>query len=309
VDQKYFEGLGLGDEVPAYFKWEGKIRNRKLSKRDTESLIKHFWKQKDQVDAKRPKRMPVDEWFMDFLKNKYTIPEEIVDWAYNLVDAALRYKYDADCEMFWKVITHQLDESVYWDEFEMTNGFIALLQKLDMNETGGKVTGRIPKNTLVKAMRKWFPCKTDIRFNKLKRALNKEEAAAGPKVHYVHLFAEDKDFNQGPFAEMVRDQHLEERVEYLEDLEVSLQERAKGGPLNSEKVLAAIVAIDPKKGERGQESYCKMGLGLAKNEKLDASRTISVEDFLQNLSRGVVKTSTKRDEIGIEAPNDAPGAS
>ena len=212
--------------------------------------------------------MLVDEWMYEFLKRRYSTAAEVCDWAYNLVDASLRYKYDADCEMFWKVstitaaslhhrcsitapslqhhctitapslhhhctkhhhcsitavslhhhctitapqvITNQLDESVYWDEFEMTNGFIALLQKLDMTDNGGKVTGRIAKPTLLKAMRKWFPHKTDIRFNKLKRTLAKEEAATSAKVHYVHLFAEDKDFNQGPFAEMMRDQHLEE---------------------------------------------------------------------------------------------------
>ena len=39
------------------------------------------------------------------------------------------------------------------------------------------------------------------------------------------------------------------------------------------------------------------GFALAKGEKLTDERTCTVEDFVHNVSRGVVKTSTKRDEI------------
>ena len=105
VDMAVFKGLGKGEGVPKYFQWEGEIANRKLSKRDTELIIKQFWKQKDILDAKRPKRMHVREWFYEFLKKKYGDHPEAVDWAYNIVDASLRFKYDADCEMFWKVCT------------------------------------------------------------------------------------------------------------------------------------------------------------------------------------------------------------
>jgi len=304
VDMEYFECLGLSEDVPLYFRWDCKIKNRKVSKRDTELLIKMFWKQKDQIDASRPKRMHVGEWFTQFLKKKYGGQASIVDWAYNLVDASLRFKYDADCEMFWKVITNQLDESVYWDEYEMTNGFVALLQKLDMTENNQKVTGRMAKPILLKAMRKWFPLKTDVRFNKLKRTLNKEDAAQGPVVRYTHLFQEDKDMNQGPFAEMVRDQHLEEREEYLQDIEEALLERAKGKTPEDKKVSPStctevFMTIDPKKTDRAREVYIRAGFALGKGEKLDIDpeRLISVSDFVENVSRGVVKTSTKRDEI------------
>merc|ERR1712010_329150 len=98
-----------------------------------------------------------------------------------------------------------------------------------MADSGGKVTGKLSKTTLLKAMRKWFALKSDVRFNKLKRCLAKEEAAKGNIVHYVHLFAEDKDFNQGPFAEMVRDQHVDERDEYVSDLLETLMERNAAG--------------------------------------------------------------------------------
>jgi len=305
VHQEEFTGRGFGEDVPKYLQWDGSIRNRGLSKRDTEMLIKNFWREKDKADAKRngPKqRIPVHDWMYDFLVGKYTKPDMVTEMAYNLLDAALKFKYDADCEMFLRVMTNELDELVYWEEFEMMDGLMQLLHKLDMADNSGKVTGKLPKSTLLKALRKWFPSKSDIRFNKLKRCLSKEDAAKGNTVHYVHLFAEDKDFNQGPFAEMVRDQHADERSEYLSDLELALEEQAgrSGVDVTASQCLDGIREMDPKKPQKARESYVLRGFRLPKSTKIPLDSKISVETFLVNLSRGVVKTHSKRDEIEVD---------
>ena len=124
----------------------------------------------------------------------------------------------------------------------------------------------------------------------------------------MHLFAEDKDFNQGPFAEMVRDQHLEERDEYLQDLEAALRERAKGPDackvVTVQQIIAAFAAIDPKKLDRIVEQYVRTGVigpssGPKKGETLDLNRVTEVDTFMYLVSRGVIKSSTKRDEIDV----------
>lgn len=313
VHQDEFTGKGFGDTIPKYLQWDGMIRNRNLNKRDTELLIKNFWRDKDKADAKRNgagRRIPVNDWMHTFLVGKYFKPEAVAEMAYNLLDAANKFKYDADCEMFLRVMTGDLDESVYWEEFEMMDGLMQLLHKLDMAENSAKVTGKLPKSTLLKALRKWFPSKSDIRFNKLKRCLSKEDAVKGNTVHYVHLFAEDKDFNQGPFAEMVRDQHSDERGEYLLDLKLSLEEQSGSKRLDAEvtaaQCLEALAEMDPKKPQKARESYVLRGFRLVKSAKIPMDQKIATETFISNLSRGVVKTHSKRDEIEVE---DAPAAS
>lgn len=96
----------------------------------------------------------------------------------------------------------------------MLDGVMAAFNKEDM-AVNKIVTGKLKKDVMIKTLRAILPLKTDVRFNRLKRTLAKEECAQGNIVGYVHIFAEDKDGNQGPFAEGLRDQHLEEREEYL----------------------------------------------------------------------------------------------
>jgi len=59
--------------------------------------------------------------------------------------------------------------------------------------------------------------------------------------------------------------------------------------------------MDPKKPQKARESYILRGFRLPKSTKIPLDSKISVETFLANLSRGVVKTHSKRDEIEVEA--------
>ena len=43
---------GTGPEVPAYLRYEGPVRNRKIGKRDTALLIRDIWREKSDQDAK-----------------------------------------------------------------------------------------------------------------------------------------------------------------------------------------------------------------------------------------------------------------
>lgn len=38
----------------------------------------------------------------------------------------------------------------------------------------------------------------------------------GEALHYAHLFSDDDDLNQGLTAEIIRSQHLTERLEFLQ---------------------------------------------------------------------------------------------
>lgn len=107
---------------------------------------------------------------------------------------------------------------MYHDECDMIDNFNTMLQKADTDANGGKVTGRLKKENFLKVLRKAFfllsspflssnpnpnrnrnphphpkafPLKTDVRFNRAKRALTKEDAASGKSVHYINLFRED----------------------------------------------------------------------------------------------------------------------
>lgn len=56
-------------------------------------------------------------------------------------------------------------------------------------------------------------CQVD-RLAEILEALDTDEP--GDALHYVRLFSDDDDLNQGLTAEIIRSQHLTERLEYLQ---------------------------------------------------------------------------------------------
>ena len=48
---EYFDGQGTGETVPKYLQYDGKVRNRRLGKRDTALLVKDIWREKVASDA------------------------------------------------------------------------------------------------------------------------------------------------------------------------------------------------------------------------------------------------------------------
>ena len=76
---------------------------------------------------------------------------------------------------------------------------------------------------------------------------------------------------QGPFAEAVRDQHVEEREEYLEDLEEAFRAKATGegddAAITVADIHAAIAEVDPKKHQKTIEKYVLRGFGISLGAK------------------------------------------
>lgn len=316
VMRETFEGPGNSEEVAPYLCWDGKITNRKVDKGSLEGHIKNFWKEKKAFDKKalleKKPLLTVADFFFIWLQRKFGKEQkDIADWAHNLLDAALRFRADADCEMWLKVILGEYHEAMYWDEFDMIESVKEGFQKQDII-ANKRITGKIRKDVLLKVLRKVFPLKTDVRYNRLKRTLAKEDCAQGATVNYVAIFNEDKDGNQGPFAEAIRDQHLEEREEYLEDIETELTKCAKlmncdDGTeelqITAAQCVEVLKEVDPAKSEKKRDEYVKRGFGLEKKEKgkkapaFSFDQVLSIEDFMKHLEMNVVKSSTKRDDL------------
>ena len=66
--------------------------------------------------------------------------------------------------------------------------------------------------------------KAAARFDEALQALDADQA--GEVVEWKKVFEEDREYNQGEFAETVRDQFLEERIDFFADLQAALYEES-----------------------------------------------------------------------------------
>jgi hypothetical protein len=139
---KWFVCQGTGPNIPKFLRFNGRVRNKMMSKRETEQWIEELWDAKIRNDNRpNAKKKSVQDFVYDHCKSRYGVQNMIAEFGYNLVDALSRYAYDADCEMFHKILMGELCEDVYHEQMKMMDDFSAACLKRDKEEHGGKPLG------------------------------------------------------------------------------------------------------------------------------------------------------------------------
>lgn len=133
---------------------------------------------------------------------------------------------------------------------------------------------------------------------KEKRAIPWKEGCQ--TVQYDALFKEDENFEAGPFLHMYRLQYLQERREFLLEVERQLRnvENAVKGIVTASQCIGALKATDPKLTEEELQRLHKAGFSDSKGSHShpksshtakDGQEHIKVKDFLANIRRVVLR--------------------
>ena len=158
--------------VPSFLRGTGKVRNRCMPKSECEALINAFWAHKIENDTKpnAPPRVPVIDHLGVFLRGRSGIKKTVVEIAYNFVDALKRYSYDADCELFHRILFGELCEDVYHDQMQMLDTLLVTAKTEDAAQHGGRSTGAIGRSSFIGPPKPFFPRLILPNFSVLARA-------------------------------------------------------------------------------------------------------------------------------------------
>lgn len=316
-------GLGDGKDFPAFLKasTSTKLKNRQMSKADTESLVKKVWLEKKTEDAKREEerkdKLDLPTYLGVFMKAEYGVDSMIPEMGYNFLAGLYKYQYDADCELFLKIVSGEVGEEVYWDQIKLLSDLQTLFVTLDEKANGGKTMGSIPLGAFKIGLREFFKSKSEDDFDVLIEALRIQCEKAHKhewkmkQVVYTQLFEEDEKADQGPFAEAVRDQHLKLRVEYIEDLESMLTlVNGTNEKVDVKTAAKAIQGVDQGLSPQALNELVARGFCRDPSEILDAATDdavdpIPVTDFLKNFKSGIISRVAKR--ANAKAVKDTAG--
>ncbi len=216
-------GMGVGGDVPKLFRFGGKIRNKHMSKRDTEKMVREVWKDRlASLGSKGSSALLVD-FLGGWLQKKVGIAAAVLELGYNFLFGLWKYQWDADCELFLKVLMGDIREEVYIAQNKLQVDLEELFEALD--KLNGQATGSIPKEELIVALRAFFKVgkldgKSEEMFEDALEALESDQP--GTQVEWRKVFEEDREFNQGAFAECIREQFLTERKHLNDAVAVSL---------------------------------------------------------------------------------------
>ena len=288
----YFVDHGMGNNVPKYLRTNGKIRNRKLIKATAEGMVKEAWREK----MKWGQEMLMEDFFYAFLQKKFGLQSMIVEWGYNLINALKKYSYDADCELFLKILTGQIGEEVYMQQMKMIDDYKKQLIAADMS-AGGKVIGRLPKREFMTVTKEFFNKKSVEQFETLWECLEQDQQ--GDWVMYDLLFEEDRSGDQGQFVEEIRDQFLAEREMYLSTLEEALitamgttSEDPYADMITLEQARIGILTADINCDYATLNMYLRKGFEVGMDQDISSANVESVT--LDTLMRRIKTCSVQR---------------
>lgn len=313
---QWFLGLGEDEALPKFLRYSGRMRNTNMQKKDAESLIKQFWSAKQKLDRKlallgtKYAHSNVKEFFYDFLKDKLcaSVIDEleqrkiICEYAYNMMYILRVSFYDVDCLLFYQIVFESLDEEVYHDQRNVVERFQATI----LAKAQEKKRKKFNRKGFIKAMKGFFHLKSVERINELVQCLD-SQISNQDTIDVESLFAEDEDFNQGPFPEALRTQHIHERDEYLADIESSLIEldNDSDGMLSLQDIQIAVQTVDSDIPFNALDDMLSKGLDMKKEAlgpvllhnkrmyKTDA--IVGIRTFMGRISKLTLRRYTARD--------------
>jgi hypothetical protein len=295
-----------------------KIRNKNLSKRDTEIAIKEIWQMKlhtpDEQGGLLYKQMSLSDFMHVFLKKKFGFQDALATYAYALVDALERYRFDGDCSMFLQILNAQLPEAVYLDQHVQLQALRAAFVAADADLHKGRIKGRLPRKVLLDAIARFYSHKNDTSLRKLSRALyvtNRSET-----LEYASLFEEDREGNQGPFLEQIRDQHLNEISSFMKQLETAILDKGAryDGFLRLSQIREIITVADPLKPAKEVEAYLKAGCDIGQLPPTVLPASAPKEISIMSAAQAATATTTTQTaqatqpQEGTTSPSPQPPA-
>ena len=315
------EPFGTGPEVPRYLRFAGRVASRQMQKRELEVLVQEIWGAKSQFDAQRRSPSQLSDFLYFFLRQRYGgAQEEISTVGYNMQLMLQAHAYDADVELFLKVLNGEVSEEVRFDRERMVR---SLHHAFRASDAGG--AGRLPKSLVLELLKRFFPNKAAINLKELLDTIkDAEETVVDPvtgerggfTIVYGPLFESDSELNDTPFLEAVKDQHLAEINEYVSGMEATLfaledeaverrimEQKQRGEQQEEEAIprvpLAAvresIERFDPRKDPREIDVYMMRGAHLGSLADLalikgaDLGMDVEIGIFFMRLNAGLVK--------------------
>ncbi|KAF6022920.1 TSNAXIP1 [Bugula neritina] len=196
---EYFEGQGDREDVPAYLRYEGQVRNRHLGKKETAILIKDVWKEKTAANAEtksedvdKPERIPMSVFLVQYLNTKFPLHQMVVEWCYNIHDSCQRYSHDERIAMFLGILTDEIDEEVYYGQLNLMSRLLGYFRQIAADEENPNVLSR---DMFKLALSDFFEDKDEADIEQLVRAAEQESniTEANESFTYANLFIEDEE--------------------------------------------------------------------------------------------------------------------
>ncbi|KAG6460760.1 hypothetical protein O3G_MSEX012190 [Manduca sexta] len=247
---EYFDGLGTDPAIPPYLRYEGKIRNLRLSRREISVIINDIWLGKeDHVD------MSMQDYVTKYFEDRYQQPSVRFEWAYNVCAGAEQQLDEPSVRLFWAVLHSQLAEPVYWG----LRRHWRTLRDRAYNHADGRESITIEE--FEKVAKSSFPLKSEVDIKNLMDVVKKQLKMKinSNTIILDKLFHENEEgFDRVELARELYRQRQLAQDKYLRELLAALGGRsAANKPVTVEALKRAFAILDPAIDHIQMERYIR----------------------------------------------------
>uniref|UniRef100_A0A8B9YST2 Translin associated factor X interacting protein 1 n=1 Tax=Bos mutus grunniens TaxID=30521 RepID=A0A8B9YST2_BOSMU len=255
-EKDFFPGLGYGESIPPFLRFDGIVENKKPTKKEVVKLLKDAWKER--ITEEQKEKFP--DFFFSFLERHFG-PGDAMAWAYTIFEYIKLFHTNEVMSQFYAVLMGKRKESVYIKQKQT----IAQLLK-EMTNVDSQNEGLLTMEQLSTVLKSTFPLKKDERIQELMEAGGWHPSSSNADLlDYRLLFMEDEEGQSVPFVQKLWEQYVVEKDEYLNELKQEL-----GLELNEEvtlpKVREALMNIDPNLDKQTLNHYLRQAFQLPMTE-------------------------------------------
>ncbi|XP_004626080.1 translin-associated factor X-interacting protein 1 isoform X2 [Octodon degus] len=282
-EKDFFPGLGYGEAIPPFLRFDGPVQNKKPSKKDVVNLLKDAWKER--LAEEQKEKFP--DFFFNFLERRFG-PSDAIAWAYTIFENIKLFRSNEVMSQFYAILMGKLTESVYINQKETT----AQLLK-EMINADSQNEGLITMEQLSTILRNTFPVKTEEHIQELMEAAGWHPNSSNADLFdYRLLFTENEEGQSEPFVQKVWEQYMVEKDEYLQELKQEL-----GLELYEDVTLAkmrrALMTIDPTLDKQNLNTHLSWAFQIPVSE-MPEDEDENIVTRLQTAMERLYMTDVKR---------------
>ncbi|XP_004843071.1 translin-associated factor X-interacting protein 1 isoform X3 [Heterocephalus glaber] len=291
-EKEFFPGLGYGEAVPPFLRFDGPVKNKKPSKKDVVKLLKDAWKER--LSKEQKEKFP--DFFFNFLEHRFG-PSDAIAWAYTIFENIKLFRSNEVMSRFYAILMGKMTESVYINQKET----VAQLLK-EMINADSQNEGLLTMEQFSTILKSTFPLKKEEHIQHLMEAGGwHPNSTSADLLDYRSLFKEDEEGQSEPFVQKLWEQYMVEKDEYLQELKQEL-----GMELYEEvtfsKLQRALMIIDPTLDKQTLNTHLSQAFQIPVSE-LPEDENEDIMTRLQTAMEQLQMADVKR--IGPREPESA----
>lgn len=293
-----FVGLGKTLDVPKYLRCTGFVPNLHLSKSQIEAIVGEIWDLKTQWQNRMKKPIQMNTFIYNYLRNRFNYFPKVVEYGYNLMDGAEKYRECPDCDLLLCTLKGELPEEVYHDTIKMLRLFQIFLQQFSAKKRRKEVKEcqnsreTLGNGEILLCVRSFFPRKSATDVEACRILLDQDLLAMGAQPHFApfnRLFANEMAIQSSSrFLECLRKQMVMDLSRFYTNIAKELLQRCDKDTetVTVQQLIRIMAESEPEWNKEDIETRLAPVLGSFLQE---ASTPLGIEFVLKKLKAGYVR--------------------